>query len=482
MNVVFVIRSLGHFSYYETIMRSLCRRGHRVELLCASPKKKKNEHKPSYFCDRAIRDCESQLPGFRFVGTRALRREGRHLLRACRELRTYASYLRRRDQSSFYLDRWERHLSPGLQRAVQRPAVRWLLRFSWTQRCLGLAEWATKPDMTIMAQFRAAAADVVVAGPANLPYSDELEYLKAAKALGIPTVIPVLSWDNLTTKGLFHVRPDLMLVWNQAHYAEARRIHRMPADRLVITGSPFFDKWFEERGSSDRQAFCAKMGLDPGRPFLLYLGSSSNISQDETWLVRELNAALARDARPEIRNLQVLVRPHPANWQIYRPLAAEGMRIWPDEGALPDSEDVIQDFHDMLRYSVATVGLNTSAMIDAVIADRPTICIQPPCYTATQDEAIHFQRLRDAGVFDLTDGAAGAVERVAAVLEGTDERQGQRRRFVLEFVRPWGLERSAGALAARAIELAAQHQGGQKIERELAAPQEAQDKAMAVAA
>ncbi len=173
---------------------------------------------------------------------------------------------------------------------------------------------------------------MVVAGPANLPYSDETEYLKAAKAMGIPTVVPVLSWDNLTTKGLFHVPPDLLLVWNQAHYSEARCIHGMPAERLVITGSPFFDKWFAERGASDRHAFCTKMGLNPRKPFLVYLGSSSNISQDETWLVRALADSLARDGRPDVRDLAILIRPHPANWQIYQPLAAEGLRIWPGEG------------------------------------------------------------------------------------------------------------------------------------------------------
>ncbi len=122
----------------------------------------------------------------------------------------------------------------------------------------------------------------------------------------------------------------------------------------------------------------------------------------------------------------------------------------------------------MLRHSVAAVGLNTSAMIDAVIADKPTISIQPPCYASTQEEAIHFQRLRDAGIFYLVDGHAAAVDQAAALLRGADDRQPQRQRFVLEFVRPWGLDRSAGMLAARAIELAAQRRDAHEIERELA--------------
>jgi hypothetical protein len=254
-----------------------------------------------------------------------------------------------------------------------------------------------------------------------------------------------------------------------AHFSEAQRIHGMPGRRLMVTGSPFFDKWFVRHSpASDRKAFCSKMGLDPGQPFLLYLGSSSNISQDETWVVRELAATLARDARPDVRRLAILVRPHPANWQIYRSLTAEGTRVWPAAGALPGSADAIRDFDDMLRYSVAAVGLNTSAMIDAVIVDKPTISVVPPCYASTQEEAIHFQRLRDAGIFYLAESPAAAADKVAALLRGADTLRPQRRRFVSEFVRPRGLDRQAGAIAARAIELAARRLDAVQIERQLA--------------
>src|SRR5688572_13049811 len=144
--------------------------------------------------------------------------------------------------------------------------------------------------------------------------SEEIEYIKAARAVGIPSVVGVLSWDNLTTKGLFHVLPDLVLVWNRTQQEEAVRIHGIPAERAVITGSPFFDKWFDaERLLMDRDAFCRRVGLESRRPFLLYLGSTSNIAADETWLVSELARRMREHPDPEVRDTAILARPHPQN-------------------------------------------------------------------------------------------------------------------------------------------------------------------------
>ncbi len=69
-------------------------------------------------------------------------------------------------------------------------------------------ETLVPPDPGITRWLEDYRPDVVVASPFIFPVSKELEYIKAAKALSIPTVGAVLSWDNLTSKGTFHVIPD----------------------------------------------------------------------------------------------------------------------------------------------------------------------------------------------------------------------------------------------------------------------------------
>ena len=52
--------------------------------------------------------------------------------------------------------------------------------------------------------------DLVLVTPLVLLGSVQAGWLRAAKRLGIRSVYPVLSWDNLTTKGLIRDIPDLM--------------------------------------------------------------------------------------------------------------------------------------------------------------------------------------------------------------------------------------------------------------------------------
>src|SRR5215217_3498050 len=49
--------------------------------------------------------------------------------------------------------------------------------------------------------------------------------VKAARRLGVRSAVPVLSWDNLTNKGLIRVPPDQVLVWNEAQKTEAVMMH-----------------------------------------------------------------------------------------------------------------------------------------------------------------------------------------------------------------------------------------------------------------
>ena len=56
-----------------------------------------------------------------------------------------------------------------------------------------------------------------------------------------------------------------------------------------MTGAHSYDHWFSWTPSSEREAFCARVGLDPSKPYILYLGSSPFIAPREhrhvtTWL------------------------------------------------------------------------------------------------------------------------------------------------------------------------------------------------------
>src|SRR5574339_1205243 len=109
---------------------------------------------------------------------------------------------------------------------------------------LALMESTIHSDADIDAFIRAERPDVVLVTPLINFGSYQADYVKSAQALGIPVGFPVFSWDNLSNKGLIHVAPDRVFVWNDRQRIEAVKMHGVPAERVVVTGAPRFDEFF----------------------------------------------------------------------------------------------------------------------------------------------------------------------------------------------------------------------------------------------
>jgi hypothetical protein len=462
MKILYVMRSVVDYGGNAQIIARLCAGGNSVEALFDPVW---SNERP----DTAARAGLEKTPGLTFGWS--LRRKNRWelFLLVSRELLTYSSYLNRKGQSAFYKKRWEGYLRPPVRWMVRRfPPARWLVSTGLARWLLRSFERLAPSEASIIRWLKDNRPDVVVASPANIHFSPEVEYLKAARARGIPTVIPVFSWDNLTTKGLYPIVPDVVLAWNRTQSTEASLIHRVPGKHIVITGAPLFDRWLAAGTLGlGREAFCRKAGLDPEAPFSVYLGSSANIAADETWLVQELVDTLRRHPNPAMRNMNILVRPHPGHARHFQQVKDRLTVVWPPEGALPDTEERLGDFYNTLQHCVCTVGINNSAMLEAVINDRPCLTIITDRYKTTQMETGHFQSLLDFDMLEITRSAAECVERIETLWKGRDTRQAARRRFVEEFIRPRGIDRPAGAAAARAIELTALRKSAAAIDREL---------------
>ena len=85
--------------------------------------------------------------------------------------------------------------------------------------------------------------------------SYQADYVKSARALRIPVVFPVFSWDNLSTKGLVHVMPDLVLVWNDRQRQEAIEDAAYSAADVMAVGAPRFDRFFDMQPQTTREHF-----------------------------------------------------------------------------------------------------------------------------------------------------------------------------------------------------------------------------------
>ena len=447
LRILFIIRSWAHFPYHETIVQELCETGHMVIALF-DPK-----WCDGYTTNENVRNFAEKTDNFTW--DYLIPRSGWLQLPifGIRELRNYARYLRYPEQSSFYLKRVEGHFPKLIQVVLRSRFVRNILTTNFFWRFFESFERIVLPSRKTIRLLKAYRPDVIVASPVNLWWSEEVDYIKAGKALRIPTVISVLSWDNVTTKGVFHEIPDLTLVWNEAHVREALKI-QIPEESMIIMGAPPFDKWLlHDLTPSDYISFCKGVGFDPGKPFVVYLGSSQNIAKDESWIVEALAGELKDSSDEKLRELQILVRPHPSNAQGLNKVSVSNVIVWPPTGSLPYNRNSFQGFYDTLFHSKCTIGINTSGMLDALISGKPGITVLVDQYAVTQIDALHFQHLFNADALEVARNIAEIVELLSGILSGKDTKKIQRNKFVRNFIRPRGKNIPAGRVAAIAIEM-----------------------------
>ena len=461
MKVLFAIRSFLHFSYISTIVDALARNADEVTILFDPVWSK-------YKSNKVVQEYKDNFENVEIGWILPRRYFRRKLVSFPREFLSYISYVERQGQSSYYLNRWRRYLPFPIKNIVHNKMVRQILIRDSIKTSLKRFEKKVPPDSNICKDLLKRKPDVLVATPMNLRASDELEYVKAAKLLNIPTVVPVLSWDNLTTKGIFHVIPDLTLVWNEVQRHEAVSIHGVPANQIVVTGSPFFDKWFSNDGMlEDRVHFCQRIGIDSHQQYLVYLASTKRIAPEEYFLIREICDRIKAHSDPRVRRLVLLVRPHPANTTYFAKVHDNGLVVWPKNWTFPETKESQRDFYNTIYHGMLTIGINTSGMIDAIIMDKPGITILAERYRATQEQATHFQHLIKANVLEVTRSVEEAIEQIIRIFNGQDALRQQRLDFVKSFVRPRGLNRQAGEVAARAIEMTAQGRTFEEIESEI---------------
>jgi hypothetical protein len=285
--------------------------------------------------------------------------------------------------------------------------------------------------------------------------SQQVDYVKSSRRLGIRSVLCVASWDNLTSKGLMRVVPDHVMVWNEAQKTEAVELHGAEPAQVVVTGASLFDRWFDAAPSRSRDEFCAAVGLDPSRPFVLYTGSSIFIAPDEVPFVERWLSTLRESAEPALASAGVLLRPHPANarqWRTFDRAAFANTAIWPPIGTDPNDPDFRRDYFESLFYSAAVVGINTSAQIEASIVGRPVLTIRSPEFAHSQDGTLHFRYLVGAGgPVRAADTLDAHVEQLRDVLRSGGPDSRGTREFVRAFVRPHGLDVAATPLFVDAV-------------------------------
>jgi hypothetical protein len=377
------------------------------------------------------------------------------------------------DSLQLFLHRWaENH--PRVGRVRSDLTRRVLPVFRGLQPPLERLFVATGDAGSYDALLRRERPDVAVFS--RLFFTDEIPLMRAAARAGVPTVGVVASWDNLTTKGPLLPRLDRLVVWNELMREEAVRYHDYRPEQITVTGAPHHDAVFSGREPlPTREAFFARLGLDPAKRLITYAGEDPIIAPDAPQYVELLHTFL-REGR--LRGAcQLLVRPHPQDdprrFDAFR--GRRGIVIdlpgRPSDGHWMDmSRQDLVHLYATMRWSDVVVNVTSTIVLDAAFFDTPTVCIgfsytaAPTFYQSPLRffEMDHFRYVMRAGATTLVTTETELLDAVNGSLEDRARHAAGRRRIVDELAqfRDGGSGRRVAAAIMAAIPRAPARAGG----------------------
>lgn len=382
-SVVIVLPGFSLLPYIESMIIALSASNVRTVLVVDQ-----KIHSAGKLKDNAIYASYVTRPGFErtevlFVPKRTENVRIFNILGLAKSLRFYRQS---GQQTKYYENRWKSFVSN--ERWFDKFLIKGLSYFFSTKILDYAACEAASKDQCINNILLCLNPNAVLATPCNKRRSSEAMWIGAANRLDITTIVPTLSWDNLTTKGTFFAKPKYLFVWNKFHAEEAINYHGFNSNSIRIIGSLFLDKWTTHMSPNYVSS--------SGNRYVLYLGSSSNVVKDETSYILEL-AKICRD-----KKLNLVVRPHPSSsWPaLLHKKDIENLKLSENKTTVPFNSQKFEDFNRKIRGAICVVGVNTTAMLDAISAGVPVVALLRKELSETQSKTLHFRHLIDGDGID----------------------------------------------------------------------------------
>jgi hypothetical protein len=342
--------------------------------------------------------------------------------------------IRIRNQELYRANRWRWFRDV----AVSRPLGRSLLAIRGLRALVG----ALHPDRVYTALFRRVRPDLLLS--TNVLDPQEAPVIRQARARGVPVVGQVLSWDNLSSKGVVPAPLDRYLVWNEWMGDEVRRLYGEPADRIRVTGVAQFDDYHEPEGLLEREAFLGSLGLEADRVLLVYAASTARLAPREPRMVAAILGALRRIG---LERFHLRVRLHPnddgARWKRFAgdPDASfETAGTRGEHGWRPTRADMWH-FVNLVKHAAVVINVASTTSIDAAALDTPVVNIAFDGDEPEKDwlrsvrryySFEHYRRIVDSGGIRVTEDPDACAREIAAYVRDPARDAEGRERIVLE--------------------------------------------------
>ncbi len=241
-------------------------------------------------------------------------------------------------------------------------------------------DFLTAPKNKFADYFEKYRPDLVFA--TDVFHVDDTYFLAESKKRKTFTVGMVRSWDNITGKGLFRVKPDKLIVNNETIKKEAIKYEDISPKDIFVGGLPQFDYYVNYEPNLSRADFFKKIRLDPNKKTILFIPVGRRFYDGEGKVLAIIQEAINDQV---LVNVQVLVRFPPNddvnlegfklddNFSIDRP----GKQF--RSGVFRDQEMTAEDMThlaDSLYYSDVLVGYSSSMVIDGSVFEKPFVLVE----------------------------------------------------------------------------------------------------------
>ncbi|KKU70557.1 MAG: hypothetical protein UY17_C0025G0005 [Candidatus Beckwithbacteria bacterium GW2011_GWC2_47_9] len=441
--IVFFVKSVRFLRYFKSVLTAFLEMDYRVTAVF-------DASKIEPVSDDSLKNLQSRFPFFAWKNGPLRTDIFRRLVIASRNILNY-QFLLRRGVVAWRLKRHFDYLPIFLQKfiLIVTPFAKVLIKSGVAEFVCRSVEKIVPPDEGITSFLRSLKSDALIVSYRSFPcLSPDIDYVKSGMALGIPTTIIIPSWDQPTTKSLIQIIPDKVFVWNEEHASVLSREHAVPRNKIVISGAPQFDVFFERktpfRSIND---FLSIYRITAGPPFVLYIASSG---ERDSALVKELSLTLSSNSDGALQSITILVRPYPGRENCFADLKLQNVKVLPAPLEGRRSLDDDQDFFDAIYHSFATIALSSTALLDTIAIGRPSIMYFDKRHKEIQSDA-HLETLYRSGAFYTAYNLTELMPVLKRINAGDDFLREKRHDYICKFIRPQGSTKSAAAVVVEEI-------------------------------
>jgi hypothetical protein len=263
--------------------------------------------------------------------------------------------------------------------------------------------------------------------------------IEAAKSLGIKTVGAVYSWDNLPKARLL-VRTENYVVWSEYMKQEMADYYpEVDPAKVLITGTPQFEFYFNKELYMSREEFFSNVGLDPDRKVLCFSGNDLTFPCDHLYLDDLCDALMKMPEkdRPQVLlrrspvdltgRYEPVVRKYPELIKVSDPLWKSYSREW--SFTVPTMDDV-KLLVNVALHSDAVINVGSTMAHDFAVYGKPAIYINYDQPSVTHWSAItnnqfqHFRSMPSDDCVIWLNSRAGIEECVREALYGQSNPKG----------------------------------------------------------